>query len=82
MKNFETDPAQPKFIPTIHAQYGSRTLFRFSDAEFFNQHINECCRVAVVYAFFLLGHSPNSKTYTVRYNRNSYGSRISSETKR
>ncbi len=68
-KQYETDPSQSKFIPTIYAQYGSRTLFRFSDAEFFYRHTNECCRVAAVYAFFLLGHDKNSTTYTIRYKR-------------
>jgi hypothetical protein len=69
-KQLETDPSQSKFIPTIHAQYGSRTLFRFSDADFFHRYTNECCRVAAVYAFFLLGHDKDSTTYTIRYNRN------------
>ncbi|CAF2855001.1 unnamed protein product [Rotaria sp. Silwood2] len=69
-KQLETDPSQPKFIPTIHAQYGSRTLFCFSDADFFYRHINACCRVVAVYAFFLLGHGKDSKTYTIRYDRN------------
>src|SRR5205085_2190735 len=40
------------------------------DSDFFYQHINECCRVAAVYAFFLLGHEEDSTTYTVRYDRN------------
>ncbi|UJR12040.1 hypothetical protein I4U23_016218 [Adineta vaga] len=66
----ETDPFRPKFLPTIHAKYGSRTLFQFSDAQFFYKHINECCRVAAVYAFFLLGHQKDSTTYIVRYDRN------------
>ncbi|CAF4360968.1 unnamed protein product, partial [Adineta steineri] len=39
-KYLKTDPLKPKFIPTIHTQYGSRTLFRFSDADFFYQHLN------------------------------------------
>ncbi|UJR16978.1 hypothetical protein I4U23_003876 [Adineta vaga] len=69
-QHLKSDPYQPKFIPTIHVQYGSRTLFRFSDADFFYQHVNACCRVAAVYAFFLLGHSKDSQTYTVRYDRN------------
>ncbi|CAF0903761.1 unnamed protein product [Adineta ricciae] len=64
-----TDPNQSKFIPTIHAQYGSQTLFCFSDVNFFNQHADACCRVAAVYAFFLLGHTEDSQTYTVRYDR-------------
>ncbi|CAF4223160.1 unnamed protein product [Rotaria sp. Silwood2] len=70
MKIFETDSCLQKFIPTIHTKYGSRTLFRFSDSEFFYQHIEGCCRVAAVYAFFLLGHRDDSTTYTVRYDRN------------
>ena len=72
IKQVETDPSQPKFIPTIHTQYGSRTLFCFSNADFFYQHVDACCRVAAVYAFFLLGHGKDSKTYTVRYNKNTH----------
>ena len=68
-KQLETDPSRPKYIPTIHAQYGSRTLFRFTDADFFYRHIDACCRVAAVYAFFLLGHGKDSKTYMIRYDR-------------
>ncbi|CAF4379503.1 unnamed protein product, partial [Adineta steineri] len=71
-KCLETDPLKPKFIPTIHTQYGSRTLFRFSDADFFYQHVNACCRVSAVYAFFLLGHGKDSRTYTVRYDRDTH----------
>ncbi|CAF0906569.1 unnamed protein product [Rotaria sordida] len=69
-KNFEKDDHLQKFIPTIHTKYGSRTLFRFSDNDFFYQHIEGCCRVVAVYAFFLLGHRDDSTTYTVRYDRN------------
>jgi hypothetical protein len=68
-RSFSSDPSKEKFIPTIETQYGSRTLFRFSDAQFFSQHIHQCCRVAAVYAFFLLGHAQDSTSYTVRYNR-------------
>ncbi|CAF4100244.1 unnamed protein product [Rotaria sp. Silwood2] len=71
-KRFETDSCRCKFIPTVHSQYGSRTLFRFPDSNFFYQHIDGCCRVAAVYAFFLLGHGPDSRTYTVRYDRNTH----------
>ena len=46
--------------------------FNFSDADFFHQHIDACCRVAAVYAFFLLGHRKDSKTYTVRYDKNTH----------
>ncbi|UJR16991.1 hypothetical protein I4U23_003889 [Adineta vaga] len=70
VQQLDTDPKQTKFIPKIHTQYGCQTLFRFSDADFFYQHVNACCRVAAVYAFFLLGHSKDSQTYTVRYDRN------------
>lgn len=69
-KSFMHDPSKEKFIPIIQTQYGSRTLFRFSDAQFFSQHFDQCCRVAAVYAFFLLGNQQDSITYTVRYNRN------------
>ncbi|CAF3252277.1 unnamed protein product [Rotaria sp. Silwood2] len=71
-KRFETDSCRCKFIPTVHSQYGSRTLFRFPDSDFFYQHIDGCCRVAAVYAFFLLGHGSDSRTYTVRYDRNTH----------
>ncbi|CAF1314138.1 unnamed protein product [Rotaria sp. Silwood1] len=70
MKNFEADNCRQKFIPIIHTKYGSRTLFRFSDSDFFYKHLEGCCRVAAVYAFFLLGHRDDSTTYTIRYNRN------------
>jgi hypothetical protein len=69
-KDFVTDPFRPKYIPTIDSQYGSRTLFSFSDSEFFYHHLDGCCRVAAVYAFFLLGHGKDSTTYIVRYDRN------------
>ncbi|UJR22021.1 hypothetical protein I4U23_025088 [Adineta vaga] len=69
-QSIEHDSFRSKFFPTIHTQYGSRTLFRFSDANFFFQHVHECCRVAAVYAFFLLGHSRDATTYIVRYDRN------------
>ncbi|UJR16948.1 hypothetical protein I4U23_003846 [Adineta vaga] len=69
VNRLNTDPIQSKFIPTIQAKYGSQTLFCFSDADFFNQNVNACCRVAAVYAFFLLGHAEDSQTYTVRYDR-------------
>jgi hypothetical protein len=69
-KAFVTDPSRPKFIPIIKTQYGSRTLFRFPDSDFFYQHIDGCCRVAAVYAFFLLGHGKDSTTYIVRYDQN------------
>ncbi|CAF0873552.1 unnamed protein product [Adineta steineri] len=71
-KMFKNRSTKPKFIPTIHTQYGSRTLFRFSDADFFYQHLNACCRVSTVYAFFLLGHGKDSTTYTVRYDRDTH----------
>ncbi|CAF1104111.1 unnamed protein product [Rotaria sp. Silwood1] len=72
LKNFEQDTSRPKFIPTIDTQYGSQTLFRFTDSNFFNQHINQCCRVVAVYAFFLLGHGKDATTYTVHYDRNTH----------
>ncbi|CAF3630384.1 unnamed protein product [Rotaria sp. Silwood1] len=72
LKKFEQDTSRPKFIPIIDTQYGSQTLFRFSDSNFFNQHINQCCRVAAVYAFFLLGHDKDATTYTVHYDRNTH----------
>jgi hypothetical protein len=65
----ENDPFRPKYHPAIHTQYGRQTSFRFSDVDFFNRHVSECCRVAAVYAFFLLGHDRDATTYTVRYDR-------------
>ncbi|CAF2796191.1 unnamed protein product [Rotaria sp. Silwood2] len=72
LKNFEQNLFREKFIPTIDTQYGSQTLFRFSDSKFFYKHIDQCCRVAAVYAFFLLGHTKDSTTYTVHYDRNTH----------
>lgn len=69
LKSFQQDASREKFIPTIATQYGSQTLFRFSDTNFFYRHIDQCCRVAAVYAFFLLGNSKRSTTYTVHYDR-------------
>lgn len=71
-KSFQTDSSRAKFIPTIAGQYGCQTLFRFSDVQFFEANIEECCRVAAVYAFFLLAHPKDSTTYTVRYNRQTH----------
>ena len=34
-KDFLTDPSRPKYILNIDSQYGSRTLFSFSDSNFF-----------------------------------------------
>ena len=68
-RKFLNDPSKEKFIPNIHTQFGSRTLFRFTDSKFFYQHIDQCCRVAAVYAFFLLGHGPDATTYTIRYDQ-------------
>ena len=72
VKNSEENLLRQKCIPTINGAYGSRTLFRFSDSEFFYQHIDQCCRVAAVYAFFLLEHSRNATTYIVQYDRNTH----------
>ncbi|UJR12472.1 hypothetical protein I4U23_016647 [Adineta vaga] len=69
-KEFITDPFRPKYLPTINTQYGSRTLFSFNDSDFFYGHIDGCCRVAAVYAFFLLGHGKDSTSYIVRYDEN------------
>lgn len=66
---YSTANSKHKFLPSIQSQYGSRTLFRFDDAQFFTEHIEQCCRVVAVYAFYLLGHRTDAQTYTVRYNR-------------
>lgn len=71
-KFFETDRSRSKFIPTVENQYGCRTLFHFADVKFFDENIHGCCRVAAVYAFFLLGHTADSTTYIIRYNRNTH----------
>ena len=68
-KSIERDPLKPKFIPTIETRYGCQTLFRFSDAAFFNEHLQPCLRVAAVYAFFLLGNGEDATHYVVRFNR-------------
>ena len=57
-----------KYLPTIQYQKGVVTSFVFPDAEFFREKKNGCCRVAAMYSFFLLGHSPQDDVYTVRYN--------------
>ncbi|CAF1367586.1 unnamed protein product, partial [Didymodactylos carnosus] len=69
-RKFVLDPSRSKYLPTIDTQYGSRTLFSFTDSQFFYRNIDGCCRVAAVYAFFLLGHGKDSTTYIVRYDKN------------
>jgi hypothetical protein len=56
------------YLPKIRYQNGVVTSFVFPDAEFFKENKDECCRVAAMYSFFLLGHSPKDDVYTVRYN--------------
>jgi hypothetical protein len=56
------------YLPKIRYQNGVVTSFVFPDAEFFKENKHECCRVAAMYSFFLLGHSPQDDVYTVRYN--------------
>ncbi|CAF1553652.1 unnamed protein product [Adineta ricciae] len=71
MNAFVADnPLRSKYLPSIHQQFGCQTLFRFPDTDFFLKHVHGCCRVAAVYAFFLLGHSKDATTYIVRYDRN------------
>ena len=50
----------------------SNTRFSFPDSNFFYRHINGCCRVTAVYAFFLLGHGRDSTTYIVRYDKDTH----------
>ncbi|CAF1599482.1 unnamed protein product, partial [Didymodactylos carnosus] len=69
-RRFVFDPSRSKYLPTIDTQYGSRTLFSFTDSQFFYRNIDGCCRVAAVYTFFLLGHGKDSTTYIVRYDKN------------
>lgn len=71
-RDFVTDPSRPKYLPTISTQYGSRTLFSFTDSDFFYRHIDGCCRVVAVYAFFLLGHGKDCTSYIVRYDKNTH----------
>jgi len=56
----------------VKSKYGTETCFDFFDEKFFNENVHECCRVAAVYAFFLVGHTQESKTYIVRYNSNTH----------
>ena len=59
---------RPLFYPKIDNQHGIYTCFEFSDADFFRANEEGCCRVAAIYSFFLLGHSPSDTMYTVRFN--------------
>ena len=59
---------RPMFYPKIDLQHGIYTCFEFSDANFFEENQEGCCRVAAMYSFFLLGHSPTNALYTVRFN--------------
>ncbi|CAF1559706.1 unnamed protein product, partial [Rotaria sp. Silwood1] len=70
LKKFEKYLFREKFIPTIVNQYFDQPLFCFVDSNFFFQHIDQCCRIAAIYAFFLLGHEKDSRTYTIHYDRN------------
>ncbi|CAF3929121.1 unnamed protein product, partial [Rotaria sp. Silwood1] len=70
LKKFEKNLFREKFIPTIVNQYFDQPLFCFVDSNFFFQHIDQCCRIAAIYAFFLLGHEKDSRTYTIHYDRN------------
>ena len=65
---FNLSKSSVGYLPTIRFQKGMVTSFVFPDAEFFKENKSECCRVAAMYSFFLLGHSPQDDTYTVRYN--------------
>ncbi len=65
---FNLSKSSVGYLPTIRFQKGVVTSFVFPDAEFFKETKSECCRVAAMYSFFLLGHSPQDDTYTVRYN--------------
>ena len=56
------------YIPKVRFQKGVVTSFVFSNAQFFNENKEECCRVAAMYSFFLLGHAPQDDVYTVKYN--------------
>ena len=59
---------RPLFYPKIDLQHGIYTFFEFPDADFFEANEEGCCRVAAMYSFFLLGHSPSNAIYTVRFN--------------
>ena len=59
---------RPLFYPKIDLQHGIYTCFLFPDADFFQGNEEGCCRVAVMYSFYLLGHAPSNAMYTVRFN--------------
>eukprot|EP00475_Leptophrys_vorax_P032323 TRINITY_DN4975_c0_g1_i7.p1 TRINITY_DN4975_c0_g1~~TRINITY_DN4975_c0_g1_i7.p1 ORF type:complete len:491 (+),score=112.55 TRINITY_DN4975_c0_g1_i7:432-1904(+) len=61
---------QEKFIPqaTICAYDGHSVKFKFSDVDFFDAFQEKCMKVAVVYAFCLVGQKVNSSHYIARYN--------------
>ena len=59
---------RPLFYPKIDHQHGIYTCFEFSDANFFRENEEGCCRVAAIYSFFLLGHNPSDTMYTVHFN--------------
>ena len=56
------------YIPKLRFRKGIVSSFVFPDAHFFYENKKECCRVAALYSFFLLSHSPHDSVYTVRYN--------------
>ena len=56
------------YIPKLRFHKGVVSSFVFPDAHFFCEKKTECCRVAAMYSFFLLSHSPQDDVYMVRYN--------------
>ena len=62
---------RPMFYPKVDTQHGIYTCFEFPDANFFRENEEGCCRVAAMYSFVLLGHSPSDSMYTVRFNPDS-----------
>ena len=56
------------YIPKLRFHKGVVSSFVFPDAHFFREKKTECCRVAAMYSFFLLSHSPQDDVYMVRYN--------------
>lgn len=67
----KVDENLPLFIPQRDFHYGAVTSFVFPSAEFFKANHEGCCRVAAMYAFFLMGVNPgepkDDEEYAVRY---------------
>ena len=67
-RNHASSLFSQSYLPKINYQEGIITRLEFSDADFFRENVDGCCRVAAMYSFFLLSHKPEDDVYTVRYN--------------